>query len=99
MDCPVCGGRSSVTHTERASKRIVRDRRCKSCGHTFATEELVYVKEKKRRQVVPTREPATTYRPREELRLSEDDVDARLEHMEDMEFIELLKKEMSNDAW
>ena len=99
MDCPVCGGRSSVTHTERASKRIVRDRRCKSCRHTFATEELLFVKEKKRRQALPPREPATTYRPRQELRFSDDDVDARLEHMEDMEFIELLKKEMSNDAW
>ena len=98
MDCPVCGGRSSVTHTQRASKRIVRDRRCKSCRHTFATEELVYVKEKKRRQVVTARQPATTYRPREDLRLSEDDVDAQLEHMEDMEFIELLKKEIG-DAW
>ncbi len=98
MDCPVCGGRSSVTHTERASKRIVRDRRCKSCRHTFATEELLFVKEKKRRQALPTREPAMTYRPREDLRTDDDDVDARLEHMEDMEFIELLKKEIG-DAW
>ncbi len=98
MDCPVCGGRSSVTHTERASKRIVRDRRCKSCGHTFATEELLFVKAKKRRQVLPPREPATTFRPREELRTDDDDLDARLEHMEDMEFIELLKKEIG-DAW
>ena len=98
MDCPICRGRSSVTHTERASKRIVRDRRCKSCGHTFATEELVYVKEKKRRQVVTARQPAMTYQPREELRTDDDDVDARLEHMEDMEFIELLKKEIG-DAW
>ena len=96
MDCPACGGRSSVTHTERASKRIVRDRRCKSCGRTFATEELVYVKEKKRRQALPTRQPATTYRPREELRTDDDDVDARLEHMEDLEFIELLKKEIGD---
>ena len=98
MDCPVCGGRSSVTHTERASKRIVRDRRCKSCGHTFATEELLYVKEKKRRQPLPTREPATSYRPHQELRTDDDDVDARLEHLDDMEFIELLKKEIG-DAW
>ena len=87
-----------MTHTERASKRIVRDRRCKSCAHTFATEELVYVKEKKRRHVVTARQPATTYRPRQELRTDDDDVDARLEHMEDMEFIELLKKEIG-DAW
>jgi transcriptional regulator NrdR family protein len=98
MDCPACGGRSSVTHTERASKRIVRDRRCKKCGRTFATEELVYVKEKKRRQALPNRQPATTYRPREELRTDDDDVDARLEHMEDIEFIELFKKEIG-DAW
>tara|TARA_Y100000401_G_scaffold74055_1_gene60015 strand:+ start:3097 stop:3219 length:123 start_codon:yes stop_codon:yes gene_type:complete len=39
-----------------------------------------------------------TYRPREDLRTDDDDVDARLEHMEDMEFIELLKKEIG-DAW
>lgn len=98
MDCPACGGRSSVTHTERASKRIVRDRRCKSCGRTFATEELLFVKAKKRRQVVTTQGRAETYRPREELRTDDDDVDARLEHMEDIEFIELFKKEIG-DAW
>lgn len=98
MDCPACGGRSSVTHTERASKRIVRDRRCKSCAHSFATEELLFVKAKKRRQVVTAQQPAETYRPRESQRVDDDDVDARLEHMEDIEFIELFKKEIG-DAW
>lgn len=50
MDCPVCGGRSEVTHTQRGSESVVRDRRCKLHGHTFATKEVVFAKEKLRKE-------------------------------------------------
>ena len=58
MDCPVCGGRSEVTHTQRGSESVVRDRRCKLHGHTFATRETIIVKQRKERRAAarPRRE-------------------------------------------
>lgn len=32
MDCPVCGKKLRVNHTEDEGQRVIRTRKCGSCG-------------------------------------------------------------------
>lgn len=41
MNCPDCGGDSSVRCTRTFSDKILRYRRCKDCGNVFYTEEKI----------------------------------------------------------
>ena len=41
MNCPYCGGDSSVRCTRTSSDKILRYRRCKECGSVFYTEEKI----------------------------------------------------------
>lgn len=40
MNCPSCNGATRVYDTRKSPQRITRRRKCKECGHRFATIEL-----------------------------------------------------------
>lgn len=57
MNCPQCQGRSEVTHTQRRSESVLRNRRCKVCEYKFDTLESFHVEQKgrQRKQVKMTK--------------------------------------------
>ena len=63
MDCRVCGGRSEVTHTERRSESVLRDRRCKKCGNTWRTLESFHVEQKSLRKIQPAKPARSDDKP------------------------------------
>lgn len=40
MTCPICGSDTRVIDTRKTMESVVRQRKCKSCGHGFHTVEL-----------------------------------------------------------
>ena len=40
MNCPVCGGETKVTYTDRYENVIVRVRKCVKCGAIEMTDEI-----------------------------------------------------------
>ena len=61
MNCPKCQSKSEVTHTQRRSESVLRNRRCKVCGHKFDTLERFHVepKSEQRKQVKLTKSTAS----------------------------------------
>jgi transcriptional regulator NrdR family protein len=39
MNCPACGGKTTVVDCAADCKCVYRKRKCVACGHTFATTE------------------------------------------------------------
>jgi hypothetical protein len=42
MECPACGGPTSVVETRRGPRENRRRRECDDCQHRFTTKELLY---------------------------------------------------------
>lgn len=40
MNCPKCDGKTLVTDSRKAEKRVIRYRTCKKCGNKFVTKEV-----------------------------------------------------------
>lgn len=40
MNCPVCGGNTSVLYSLSDCEMVARKRRCSECGHIFYTSEI-----------------------------------------------------------
>lgn len=40
MNCPICGGNSSVIYSLSDCETVARKRMCNECGHVFYTSEL-----------------------------------------------------------
>lgn len=40
MECPKCGGETTVLKTRQYEKRVYRRRECRECGFRFTTDEL-----------------------------------------------------------
>lgn len=47
INCPVCGGRTAVTHNYSDGESMYRSRMCKECGHVFYTTEEELTSSKK----------------------------------------------------
>lgn len=43
MNCPKCGGKTSVEDSRTLDDVVARKRMCKECGHWFYTEEIEVV--------------------------------------------------------
>ena len=39
MNCPICGGNTSVMYTLADCETVTRKRKCAECGHIFYTSE------------------------------------------------------------
>lgn len=40
MECPKCGGETTVLKTRQYEERVYRRRKCRDCGFRFTTDEL-----------------------------------------------------------
>ena len=65
MDCPKCLSKSEVTHTDKRSDCVIRDRRCKSCGNKYNTIEKFHVKQKSRQRLQSKDRPLRVQRAAE----------------------------------
>lgn len=45
MECPECGGKTSVINSREVEANVFRARECKKCKHRFYTEEVEIDKE------------------------------------------------------
>lgn len=53
MDCPVCGGSTSVLSSRTDGETVTRRRECKDCGFRFSTVEFdadLYARTARRRE-------------------------------------------------
>jgi len=103
MNCPICQGRSEVTHTQRRSESVLRDRRCKVCDNTFNTLEMFHVKRKgeQRKQLKSTAKPAKTVRDlrRAAEPMREREYDDEFYIIDDLEAVSDVLREMGVDGY
>jgi transcriptional regulator NrdR family protein len=60
MECPFCGGKTRVSHSQKRRQFVYRRRVCAVCGYAFSTrgtETMLHVSELQKQGEKPLQDP------------------------------------------